>query len=43
MNATIKASPGFYFTTLKTYIYNKITDHYLEKKRRKTSKEEGNT
>jgi hypothetical protein len=21
MNATIKVSPGFYFTTLKTYIY----------------------
>jgi hypothetical protein len=33
MNATIKASPGFYFTTLKTYIYNKITIHYLEEKK----------
>jgi hypothetical protein len=22
MNATIKVSPGFYFATLKTYIYN---------------------
>ena len=46
MNATIKASPGFYFTTPKThiykYIYNKITLHRLEK-RRKVGKEEGNT
>jgi hypothetical protein len=34
MNATIKASLEFYFTTLKTYIhiYNKINVHYLEKK-----------
>jgi hypothetical protein len=35
MNATIKDSLGFYFTTLKTYIYNKITLHYLEKKKEK--------
>jgi hypothetical protein len=44
MNATIEASLGFYFITLKTYIYiyNKMTVHYLEK-RRKISKEEGNT
>jgi hypothetical protein len=41
MNATIKASPGFYFTTLKTYVYNKIDVHYLEK--RKVFKERGNT
>jgi hypothetical protein len=43
MNATIKASPGFYFSMLKTYTYNKINVHYLEKNRRKTSKEKGNT
>jgi hypothetical protein len=45
MNAIIKASPRFYFTTPKThniYIYNKITLHHLEK-RRKARKEEGNT
>jgi hypothetical protein len=43
MNATIKASTGFYFTTLKNlYIYNKITLHYLEKKK-KSGKGEGNT
>ena len=44
MNATIKVSPGFYFTTPKThiYIYNKVKVHYL-KNRRKASKEEGNT
>jgi hypothetical protein len=38
LNATIKASPGFYFTTPKThiyiYIYNKITLHYLEKEKK---------
>jgi hypothetical protein len=44
MNATIKGSLGFYFTTPKTHIYNKVNVHYLEtKKRRKASKEEGNT
>jgi hypothetical protein len=32
MNATIKVSPGFYFTTPKTHIYtyNKVNVHYLE-------------
>jgi hypothetical protein len=33
MNATIEASLGFYFTMLKTYIYNKITLHYLEEEK----------
>jgi hypothetical protein len=35
MNATIKVSPGFYFTTPKThiYIYNKVNDNYLETKK----------
>jgi hypothetical protein len=44
MNATNKGSLRFYFTTPKTHIYNKVNAHYLEtKKRRKASKEEGNT
>jgi hypothetical protein len=38
MNATIKTSPGFYFTTPKThiyiYIYNKVNVHYLETTKR---------
>jgi hypothetical protein len=38
MNATTKASLGFYFTTLKL-IYNKITLHYLEKRNEKQEKE----
>jgi hypothetical protein len=33
MNAAIKASLRFYFTTLKLiYIYNERTLHYLEKR-----------
>ena len=45
MNAIIKGSLGFYFTTPKTHIYNKVNVHYLEttKERIKTSEEEGNT
>jgi hypothetical protein len=49
MNATIKGSLGFYFTSQKLiYIYNnnnnKVNVHYLEtKKRIKASEEEGNT
>jgi hypothetical protein len=47
MNATIKVSPGFYFTMPKThiYIYNKVNVNYLEtkKRRREASEEEGNT
>jgi hypothetical protein len=43
MNATIKASLGFYFTTLKNLyiyiLYNILTLHYLEKKRRKAVRE----
>jgi hypothetical protein len=44
MNATIKAFLGFYFTTLKTYIYiymlyNKLTLHYLEKREEKAVKQ----
>jgi hypothetical protein len=35
MNAAAEASLGFYFTTLKTYIYNKINLHYLKKKESK--------
>jgi hypothetical protein len=31
MNAAAEASLGFYFTMLKTYIYNKINLHYLKK------------
>ena len=31
MNAAIETPLGFYFTTLKTCIYNKITLHYLKK------------
>jgi hypothetical protein len=39
MNAAIKASLGFYFTTLKLiYIYNEITLHYLEKREEKQVK-----
>jgi hypothetical protein len=34
MNATIKVFPGFYFTTPKTHIYNKINIHYLETTKR---------
>jgi hypothetical protein len=35
MNATIKVSPEFYFTTPKdSYIYNKINIHYLETTKR---------
>jgi hypothetical protein len=38
MNATIKVSLGFYFTTPKTdiyiYIYNKFNVHYLEKQKK---------
>ena len=48
MNATIKASPGFYFTTLTIYIYiyllyNRLTLHYLEKREKKIGKGESNT
>jgi hypothetical protein len=45
MNATIKASLGFYFTMLKNLyiyiylLYNILTLHYLEKKRRKAVRE----
>ena len=39
MNATIKVSLGFYFTTPKTdifiYIYNKFNVHYLEKQKKR--------
>ena len=42
MNAAIETPLGFYFTTLKTCIYNKITLYYLEKKKRKVRKREGN-
>ena len=39
MNATIKASPGFYFTTPKTQ-YPLFRNN---KERRKANEEEGNT
>jgi hypothetical protein len=39
MNTAIEVSLGFYFTTLKTYIYNKINLHYLEKIKEKQGKE----
>jgi hypothetical protein len=39
MNVTIKASLGFNFTKLRTYIYNKITLHYLGKREEKQVKE----
>jgi hypothetical protein len=36
MNATIKVSPGFYFTTPRThiYIYYKNNIHYLNTRKR---------
>jgi hypothetical protein len=41
MNAAIETPLGFYFTTLKTCIYNKITLYYLEKKKRRVTSEFG--
>jgi hypothetical protein len=43
MNATIETSLGFYFTTLKTYIYIYNIPPLFRKKRRKASAGEGNT
>jgi hypothetical protein len=38
MNTSIKASLGFYFTKLKTYIYNKITPLFIKKEKKSKEK-----